>query len=252
LKIRQARRVVRELLKLPIDRQRAYTRAVSAQDTLEFAAMLLGIKPVLLLGRGFDDPAWISAISQIASNMRVTLIDDSCWHTDDSTLNMPAWFLNLRTAHAKATYISVFPSVISEIRKISARGYVTSAEEARLLGYPKCCVEDHHHRALMTEKTFFKAVMRVARGEEQAARRILVDDVKFHLTDEEETQMKWAQDVHPCPFTGFFMCPACAASDRSPARLVSRQYMKLARDVDSDLFDSLEESARFEESMIER
>ena len=92
--------------------------------------------------------------------------------------------------------------------------------------------------------------MRVAGGNEQTARRVLLDDVKFHLSDEEEAQMKWAQHFRPCPFTSVYMCVACAASDRSPAQSLSRQYSKLARELDSELFATLEEAARFEASMI--
>jgi hypothetical protein len=252
MKIKQVRRAVRNLLKVPIDRREPYAKAVSAQDTLEFAAMLLGIKPVFLLGRGFDDQAWISAVRQTASDLCVALVEDAYWNPDDTKLNIPVWFRDLKRAPERATYISAVPGVVSEIRKISAREWVTSAEEARLLRYPECCVGDHHHRALVTEETFFRAVMRVARGNEQEARRIVLDDVKFHLSDEEEAQMKWAQDVRPCPFTSVYMCVGCAASDRSPAQLLSRQYAKLARDLDSELFATLEKAARFEESMRNR
>lgn len=215
--------------------------------------MLLGIKPVFVLGRGFDDQAWISAVRKTASDLRIGLVEDAYWNPDHSKLDIPAWFRDLlRTAPERATYVSAVPGVVSEIRKISARGWVTPAEESRLLGYPKCCVEDHHHRALVTEETFFRAVMRVAREDEQEARRIVLDDVKIHLSDEEEAQMKSAQDGRPCPFTSVYMCAACAASDRSPAQLLSRQYAKLARDLDSELFAALELAARFEESITER
>ena len=77
MKIKELRRAVRKLLKAPIDRGELYAKTVSAQDTLEFAAMLLGIKPVFLLGRGFDDQAWISAVRQCASELRVGLVKEA-------------------------------------------------------------------------------------------------------------------------------------------------------------------------------
>src|SRR5262249_26772765 len=154
----------------------------------------------------------------------------------------PAWFRD-RTA-ARATYISASPAAISEVIQISARGWVTPAEEARLLGYPKCCVEDYHRCTVKAEETFFRAVMRVARGDEQEARQILSDNVKFRLSDEEEAQIR-SLDSRPCLFTSVDMCAACAANDRSPARVLSRQYAKLAKDLDPTLFATLEQAATF-------
>jgi hypothetical protein len=61
---------------------------VSAQGTLEFAAMLIGMKPVFLLGRGFDDKAWISVVSRSASEMRVGWVEDAFWNPDDSRSNV--------------------------------------------------------------------------------------------------------------------------------------------------------------------
>src|ERR1700687_838532 len=165
MKIKQIRRIVRALLKVPIDRREPHAKVVSAQDALEFAAMLLGIKPVFLLGRGFDDQAWISAMRQTALDLGVGFAEDVYWNVDDSKIDMPAWFRDLRITRERAPYVSAASGALSEIRQISARGWVTPVEEARLLGYPKCCVEDYHHRALVTDETFFRAVMRIARGE---------------------------------------------------------------------------------------
>jgi hypothetical protein len=246
LKIKQVRRAVRDLLNVPIDRSEPHAMVVSAQDTLEFAAMLVGMKPVFLLGRGFDDKAWISAVSKSASEMRVGLVEDSFWNPDFSRSNIPAWLRDLRrsTVPERAIYISGLHDVFREIREISGRGGVTPDEESRLLGYPRCCVQDHHSRSFVVEETFAQAVMRVAEGDEKEARRIVLDDVKFLLNDEEEARMKWATQLRPCPFTSVYMCDQCAASDRSPARSLSRQYAKLARDLDSELFATLERVSR--------
>lgn len=253
MKVKEVRRIVRALLKAPIDRREPYAKFVSAQDTLEFAAMLLGIKRVFLLGRGFDDQSWVSAVKRAAAKLGVAaMVEDAYWDSDYSKLNLPAWYRELRRSRQRATYISATGSVVSEIREMSARGWVSPAEEAHLLGYPLCCVEDHHRRAVVIQDTFFRAVMRVARGDEQKARSLLFEDVKFHLNDEEEAQMKSARELRPCPFASFYMCASCASSDRSTARKLSRQYAKLASDLDSALFATLEEAASFEESMTSR
>jgi hypothetical protein len=48
-----------QLMKVPVDRSRKEAQHFTAQDRLEFAAMVLGMKPVLLPGRGFDDPSYL-------------------------------------------------------------------------------------------------------------------------------------------------------------------------------------------------
>jgi len=204
--------------------------------------MLIGMKPIFLLGRGFDDKAWISVVSRSASEMGVGWVEDAFWNPDDSRSNIPTWLRDLRrsTVPERAIYISGLRDVFREMREISDRGRVTPDEESRLLGYPRCCVQDHHSRALIVEETFAQAVMRVAEGDEKEARRIVLNDVKVLLNDEEGARMKWAEQLRPCPFTSVYMCDGCAASDRSPARSLSRQYAKLARDLDSKLFATLQ------------
>lgn len=243
MKIKEVRRVVGALLKVPVDRRDPHAKMVSAQDTLEFAATLLGIKPVFLLGRGFDDPAWVSAVKGIAAKIGVAvMVEDAFWNPNYSSLDLPAWYRELRVNHGRATYLSPARGLASEIRAISARRWVSPAEEARLLGYPLCCVENRHRCLLLGEDTFFRAAMRAANGDEAEARRMILADVEFEFEGELAARIEEAMELRPCRFTSVYMCPRCAARDRSPARNLSKQYAKLAKDLDPALFEELDQA----------
>src|SRR5215831_15257999 len=134
MKIKHVRRVVRELMKVQVDRSGVEAQHVTAQDTLAFAAMLLGMKPVFLLGRGFDDPSWISSVGQLASKLRLEIDEGVCWEPEClRRLDLPTWFRESLTAGPLVTYISSTQPTASEVRKICARGFVSPAEEALLL-----------------------------------------------------------------------------------------------------------------------
>ena len=243
MKIKQVRGVVRSLLKVPTDRSELHAKMVAAQDTLEFAAMLLGIKPVFLLGRGFDDHMWVSGVKGIAAKLGVAaIIEDAYWDNDYSKLDLPSWYREIRRSHQRATYICADRGLVSEIRKISARGWVSPAEEARLLGYPLCCVEDHHQRMLVMAETFFRGAMLAAKGNEAEARENILADVQFELEGELAARMKEAMESRMCRFTSVHMCPGCAATPRSPAGILSKQYTKLASDLDLALFEELDQA----------
>jgi hypothetical protein len=99
MKIKAVRRVVRELMRVPTDRSGIEAQHVTAQDTLEFAAVVLGMKPVFLLGRGFNDPSWISSVRQLASKLRLE-VDEGV------------------SAGPLVTYISSTGPTASEVRRL--------------------------------------------------------------------------------------------------------------------------------------
>jgi hypothetical protein len=244
MKIKQVRRIVRDLRKTNLNQWDSHAQAVVPQDTLEFAAMLLGTKPVFLLGRGFEDAAWTAGVRRIAQVHRLEVAEDTFWNVDYSKLALPAWYRDLKSSRETAIYITPSKETASEVRTVSARGWVLPAEEARLLGYPRCCVEGSHNERLTTAEIFFRAAMRAAEGDEDRARSMILADEKFAIEGEDAVRMRAATQYRPCPFTSVFMCASCAANDRSPARTLSRRYATLARDLDSNLFAALEQTAR--------
>ena len=70
-------------------------RAEAAQEALDCLAMLTGLKPVLLIGRGFDDPQWIRGVLQIALDRKLYMIEGPYWDAspEEDDDELPAWFL---------------------------------------------------------------------------------------------------------------------------------------------------------------
>jgi hypothetical protein len=95
-------------------------------------------------------------------------------------------------------------------------------------------------------EVWFRAVMRAANGSEDEARRIISADIDVSraIEDEDAKQLANAHGLHGCPFTSVVMCPACASGEQGPARKLSMQYEKLARDLDSELLETLDRFGR--------
>ena len=51
----------------------------TAQEALDFLAMMAGIKPVMLLGRGYNDPMWIKGVLQIAADSKLHIVEGPYW-----------------------------------------------------------------------------------------------------------------------------------------------------------------------------
>ena len=69
------RNTLKKLKRIEFDRQNQYNREVAPQEMLDFLAMIYGIKPVVLIGRGFDDQQWISGVRRVARDMNLYEIE---------------------------------------------------------------------------------------------------------------------------------------------------------------------------------
>ena len=56
------RNALKKLRRIPFDREDPYNLATAPLEMLEFLAMIAGLKPVVLIGRGFDDQNWIKGV----------------------------------------------------------------------------------------------------------------------------------------------------------------------------------------------
>ena len=52
---------------------------VVAQEALDYLSMMAGIKPVMLLGRGYNDQGWIKGVLQIATDQNLQVIEGPFW-----------------------------------------------------------------------------------------------------------------------------------------------------------------------------
>lgn len=235
----QLRGTLRKLSALAGSPSDDHDRGTAAQEALDYLAMLVGIKPVFLLGRGFNDPDWIDGVRTLAKTQKLQIIEGPYWDACVGAETSPGWYLEyLKAAFAGKTawYICRSRAAAEEVSAINETGRPTVEQEARLLGYPECCVTAHYERNLVYQKLWLDILARAADNDEDRMRRMLGEGAALQPETEDERQrLEAAMAVDPCPFTSINMCARCAGEQDSPARLLSGRYAELAGGIDKGL-----------------
>lgn len=242
--ISRLRNTLKKLRSISFDREVRAHEAMAAQEMLDFLAMLDGIKPIYLLGRGFDDPDWIAGVKEIATSMSLKVVKARGWITAEGVSARPAWYSDMHVARdedeTEYFYICKAPAVAAKVAEVSNRKFVTAREEATLLGYPDCCVADYHEAQRAFDEMFFGLIERAANGDVEEMKRIVRDDDQLSPeTPEEEALFRSKFEMHPAPFTSFNMCLSCSNAPASPAKALSIIYGALANKVDPELADEI-------------
>lgn len=215
-----------------------------AQAGLDFLAMAAGLKPVFLAGRGLDAPAWLAAIGDLAGELGFHVLTGPLW---DATPfgKFPGWYRDhalAPLAPLRAVYVCPSDETAREVADINAGGgRLAMTTEARLLGYPDCCVVAHYNRAVHYHNAVFAILNRLARGDAARMQALLTGGAALApKTDREIADMEAAFDLHPAPFGSWNRCPFCARTDDSPSARLSHRYEALARRIDPALAEALE------------
>jgi hypothetical protein len=232
--------VLRSLLKklraLPIDRADRHNVMTAPQEILDLLAARAGIKPVCVLGRGFDDAKWIEAAVAIAKKADLHVLEGPMWNAEPVDETLPQWFrehLRAMSPAANAFYICKLSTHAHAVRKSFENQPITMEEEALLLGYPLCCVQAHYERGALLYRTFYTMLDRRAKGDVAEMRRLVREKVKVTPeTQDEEADLRRATEFTLAPFTSFHICGACAADASRPAYQVSQKYKGLVFLVD--------------------
>jgi hypothetical protein len=230
------RGTLKKLRALPLDKSNRSNVRVAPQEILDLLAVRAGIKPVALLGRGFDDRQWIEGAVAIARKAGLHIVEGPAWNTGPENEALPDWFRE----HMKAggaidglIYVCRTEANAEAVKK--SFEMLTVDEEARLLGYPSCCVRAHYERDAQLNSAFYKLVERCANGDVVEMKRILTEDVTVVAESaEERAAFEEATKLVPAEFTSFHMCDACAADPESPANRLSRKYKELVETIDAD------------------
>jgi hypothetical protein len=233
--------VLRSLLKklraLPIDRADRHNVMMASQEILDLLAARAGIKPVCVLGRGFDDAKWIDGAVAIAKKADLHVLEGPMWNAEPEDETLPQWFREQLRALApagNAFYICKLPGHAQAVRNSFENPPITVEEEASLLGYPLCCVQGYYERHTLVNRTFYTMLDRTAKGDVAEMRRLVQEKVKLTPTPDEEADLRRATEFRFAPFTSFHVCAACAADASRPARHVSEKYEGLAFLVDRE------------------
>lgn len=161
------RSTLKKLRALPLDRTNHPNLMMAPQEMLDFLAMRAGLKPVHLLGRGFDDRDWIDGALAMARKAGLHVIEGPMWNAKPPEEAFPTWYRD----HLKATepvgnvhYICHTKGTAEAVEKSFANPPISMDDEARLLGYPPCCVRAHYDRTSLLDQTFYKMLERTGAG----------------------------------------------------------------------------------------
>ena len=240
------RKIAETLKRVPVDRSTPYNATVAPQEVLDYLAMLAGIKPVYLLGRGFGDPAWVRGILRLSSEHGLFMLRGDALEPPTVETGIPAWYtehLERKTPRAPVVYITKSRAAGEEIGGLMDGGEISHAGEARLFGFPECCVAAHHALKRAVDRAEYELVRRVAGGEEARMRQIL-DNGEPVTPESDEERRALEPDWVLCPFTSFFMCDACRDGEAGPARKISGRQMRFAKKVDKALYGVIAEIVR--------
>lgn len=237
------RNALKKLRQVRFDRSDHANVGMAPQEMLDFLAMLAGLKPVCLVGRGFDDPDWVAGVEALARGMNLNVISGPKWHAQPEHKGLPDWYAEVevpRPAERPVLYICKSRSIAGEVRAVCTSSKISMEQEAHLLGYPPCCVRDHYRRSRMFHEGFTLMLHRTSGGDEDEMRRILREDEQMIAeTEQEKTLLGEATVQGSAPFTSLNMCPACSGDPDSPAMRMSRQYEALARVIDPGLVSEI-------------
>jgi hypothetical protein len=241
------RNTLKKLNKIPSDRTDMAEAQAGAQEALDFLSMMAGVKPVMLLGRGYNDPIWIKGVLQVATDAKLHIVEGPFWDASADAgagADLPDWYLD-HTRHAfaehRAYYICRAKSVADEVAKICETAAISVAEEARLLNYPECCVRAHYERSAEYQRVWLDLLRRKAGGDDQKAADILAANTPLEPeTDEDMKRLEAAMRAIPVPFTSINSCEACIdGGPNAPANIKSLQGRAIAGEIDEGLSRSI-------------
>jgi hypothetical protein len=242
------RNTLKKFDRIPSDRSDPHDAHTGAQEALDFLAMMAGRKPVMLLGRGYNDPVWIKGVLQIASEARLHVIEGPYWDASADAgagADLPDWYLDhTRQAFAehRAWYVCRARATADEVARICETAAVTVEEEARLLDYPACCVKAHYEKAAAYQRVWLDLLRRKADGDEAKAAALLSSNEPLEPeTDDDRKRLRAAMRTVPVPFTSINACDACIdGGPNAPANLKSIEMREFAAQLDKGLLAALQ------------
>lgn len=199
----------------------------------DFLAMLEGIKPLLLHGRGLAPRDWIKEVLIIAQELGLYVIEGPFW--DATTFeSFPDWYANYYRKELqpyRAWYICKDTAIAKSVGCVNREaGYLSVSEEARLIGYPECCVKAHYERSRRYHRGTLSILKRVTCGNENKMRQLLANKANLvPVTRQELDDFKAAFDIHEPKLGSWNLCHACAYGTDSPSDVLSERYREMVQ-----------------------
>lgn len=200
------------------------------QDSLDLLALFAGLKSVALIGCGYETGAWLAAIADLAAGEGFAVRRGGMpWLVREEFAGLPEWYREpVRQAWEAADLLTVsWPEEAA--RFAAAPILITGEEEAELLGYPACCVRDHHARRRIYHELMIELI--AARCDSLEARRRFVESETMPPLRGEADRRRLQQAVggEALALAGFVPCPCCERQgSESAAGLLERARVELA------------------------
>ena len=225
------RSALRKLYAAKIDWSDSYVRGAAGQEAIDFVAMMAGFKPVYVSGRGFDLEGWHAAVLELAASNGLYVVAGPYWEAERPPTDLPEWFterVRRGLDEGRAHYVAKARATADEVKALAEGGRPTVGQEARLLGFPVCCVEAHYATAAGFERATFEILSRRTDGDEAEMRRLgEAPEPIVPETDEERALLAMAVSVRPARNTSLNMCEKCASDPDSPGAKLSATYGEL-------------------------
>ena len=225
------RSALKKLYGAKIDWANSYVRGTAGQEAIDFVAMMAGLKPVYVSGRGFDEEGWHAAVLELAASNGLYVVAGAYWEPERPPSDLPDWFVErVRKGldEGRAHYVAKARAPAEEVKSLAESGRPTMEQEARLLGFPLCCVEAHYATAAAFESATFEILSRRADGDETEMKRLAEGpEPVVPESDEERAMLAMAVSVRPARNTSLNMCEKCAADPDSPGARLSATYGEL-------------------------
>ncbi len=189
------------------------------QDGLDLLALAAGLKPVAMFGRGAGA---IESWDALARRFDLPTIEAAPWDAAPPKNFFPRWYLDAtsaRRARQKILLVAREDALLQRARALAAKGRVSVAEEAEILGYPPCCVAEHHAAALAHERQTAYLVGHANPDDEALRMRLVASGATPYLAPPVLAPSRW---------TSVNLCRVCAAGTDGPARGLERAYAALA------------------------
>jgi hypothetical protein len=186
------------------------------QDGLDLLAAAAGVKPAAMFADEFA--RWRG----VAARFELRAAELAPWAPAAPEEFLPRWYLEAsaaRRARRKLLLLARSDDVLRRAALLSAKGRANAAEEAALLGYPRCCVETHHEMTLTLEREAAERVARDNPGDEARMIRLVAAGALPFIAP---------RPITPSRSTSVNLCASCVADPASPARHLERAYEELA------------------------
>ncbi len=220
-----------------------------SQEILDVLATLTGLKPVCILGRGLDHPDWITGVRATAKTLGLHAVDGPLWDAMPWGANfrgtrLPDWYVehcHAELAQHRAVYMYRTKAAGSAVRIVNdSGGRLSIADEARLLGFPECCVAAFYQRALRYHGATLSMIGRYGADNAAQMSALLDGDTEMEpSTDREIADLQAAFAIQPAPFGSWNMCDSCVASEAGPSASLSMRYRDLAAIASPELVTTL-------------